>query len=403
MGFVIFFDDYSNTLVVGNTMRPITDRMKISREKLAYIVDSTAAPIASIALISLWVGFQVGLIGSATEGIDGLQEPYLIFINSLAYSYYPILALLFVFMVAITGRDFGPMYTAEQRAADGDVAGNAPSTPVELGDKVTSSAANALIPIISLIFTVMVGIYVTGEGNSIQEILGSSDSLLALLIAGFFGSFVAITMTVIQGILTLEQVIKAWVAGLCTVVTAIVILVLSWSIAEVTKEMNTAGYLTTLISDALPAAILPAIIFILSSLIALGTGTSWGTMAILMPIVIPLSWSLISAADGSVNPDDLHIVYSSISCVLAGAVWGDHCSPISDTTILSSMASQCNHVDHVRTQMPYALTVGGAAIFLGTVPAGLGVPWWMGLSFAAVSLWFVLKRFGRICVGKNPF
>ena len=400
MGFVIFFDDYANTLIVGNTMRSLTDKVNISREKLAYLVDATAAPLASIALISLWIGYEVGLIGTAIESIDGLSEPYVIFLNSIAYSFYPVLTLIFVIFIAYTGKDFGPMLTAEKRAFSGKLSANASGTLVEKSNVQQSSCLNALLPIITLIATVIFGILLTGQGNTITEILGSADSLVALLFGGFLGSIVAIIMTVAQNIQSLENTINSWTNGLSRVTSALVILVLSWALAEITKELNTANYLATIIGDGIYPALFPAVIFLLAGVISLGTGTSWGTMGILMPLVVPVSWSLVSTSNGFVNPSDMHIIYSSISCVLAGAVWGDHCSPISDTTILSSMASQCNHIEHVRTQMPYALVVGVIAL-LGTVATGFGLSWWSVFITATVLLWFGLNRFGQSCQ-KSP-
>lgn len=396
MGFVIFFDDYSNTLIVGNTMRSLTDKVNISREKLAYLVDATAAPLASIALISLWIGYEVGLIESAIENIDGLTEPYVIFLNSIAYSFYPVLTLIFVLFIAYTGKDFGPMLAAEKRAISGQPSVNAPESFVVPPESRQSSCLNAVLPIFTLIGTVIIGILLTGKGSSFTEILGSANSLLSLLFGGFLASIVAIIMTVSQRIMSLEDTINAWTNGLSSVTSALVILVLSWSLAEITKELNTANYLATIIGDGIYPAIFPAIVFLLAGIISVGTGTSWGTMGILMPLVVPVSWSLVSTNNGFVAPADMHIIYSSISCVLAGAVWGDHCSPISDTTILSSMASQCNHVEHVRTQMPYALVVGGTAL-LGTLATGLGLSWWIVFITTTALLWFGLNRFGKSC------
>ncbi|QQX81296.1 hypothetical protein JK628_05355 [Shewanella sp. KX20019] len=396
MGFVIFFDDYANTLIVGNTMRSLTDKVKISREKLAYLVDATAAPLASIALISIWIGYEVGLIGVAIESIDGLNEPYAIFLNSLAYSFYPILTLIFVIFIAYTGKDFGPMLTAERGAFSAEPSVHVPELNEVKSAPQRSSCLNALLPILTLIITVILGIIVTGQGATITDILASANSLVALLFGGFLGSIVAIMMTVFQKIMSLEETIDSWTNGLSRVTTALVILVLSWALAEITRELNTANYLATIIADGIYPALFPAVVFLLAGVISLGTGTSWGTMGILMPLVVPVSWSLVSGNNGAVNPADMHIIYSSISCVLAGSVWGDHCSPISDTTILSSMASQCNHIEHVRTQMPYALVVGATA-FLSTVATGFGLSWWSVLLTATLLLWFGLNRFGQSC------
>jgi len=394
MGFVIFFDDYANTLIVGNTMRTLTDKMKVSREKLAYLVDATAAPLASIALISIWIGYEVGLIETAIDSIDILNEPYVIFLHSIAYSFYPILTLIFVVFIAFTGKDFGPMLIAEQRSASEEPELNVPTSLEVSVDNRQSSWLNAILPILTLIITVIFGILLTGRGSTFIEILGSANSLLALLFGGFLGSIVAILMTITQKILPIEDTINAWTNGLSKVTSALVILVLSWSLAEITKELNTASYLATIIGDGIYPAIFPAVVFALAGMISLGTGTSWGTMGILMPLAVPVSWSLVSNSSGFVAPADMHIIYSSISCVLAGAVWGDHCSPTSDTTILASMASQCNHIEHVRTQMPYALVVGITAL-LGTLAAGFGLSWWIVLVTTTTLLWFGLNRFGQ--------
>lgn len=392
MGIGIFFDDYANTLVVGNTMRPVTDRTKVSREKLAYIVDSTAAPIAAIALISTWVGYEVGLIGDATKDIAGVGEPYFIFLNTILYSFYPVLALLFVFMVAGTGRDFGPMLAAERAAFSRGHGQTAHSKDEEVGDHPASKARYAVVPIAALILTVVFGILYTGyeEGRGLRDIVGNADSYKSLIWGSLIGSVVAIFMTVLQGELDLEETLESYFKGFNSVMGALVILVLSWSLAEVTGALGTANYLVSALGDYLPMALMPAIVFVVAAVTALGTGSSWGAMGILMPLVVPLVWAVIGG-----DAANMHIFYSAISCVLAGAVWGDHCSPISDTTILSSLASDCNHVEHVRTQMPYALTVGGVAILVGTVPAGLGLPWWIGMLVGIAALWFILRWFGK--------
>jgi len=384
MGLVIFFDDYSNSLVVGNTMRPLTDSLKISREKLAYLVDSTAAPVASIAVISLWVGFQVGLIEAAIGDIPALAQPFLLYLHSIAFSFYPILTLVFVFMIVLSGKDFGPMLLAERRALTHGVAA------AETRELKVSSAANALIPILVLIGTVVATLFLSGSGADLREVLASADPFLALLLGGFFGSIVAIIISAAKGILPLQEALDAWIAGMHTVTVSLVILVLSWSLALITKEMNTAQYLVAVLGDAIPYSLFPAAVFVIAALISLGTGTSWGTMAILMPLTIPLCWQLIDA-----DMNHLDILYASISAVLAGSVWGDHCSPISDTTILSSMASQCIHIEHVRTQMPYAIVVGLVAVFVGLLPVGLGLPWWLAMLGSGLLLYLILHFWGR--------
>lgn len=408
MGLAIFFDDYANTLVVGNTMRPVTDRMKVSREKLAYIVDSTAAPIACIALVTTWIGFEVGLISESIANIDAMNEPYLIFLNSIAYSFYPILAVLFVFMIARSGLDFGPMLTAERRALAGEPprsnnqgTSSTESMETTVKDGVPIRAINAILPIAVLIVAVMIGLYVTGKDEthtSLRDIVGNSNSYTALVWASLLGSITAIALTVGQGIMTLEECITAWLRGVTTMIQAMMVLIMAWALANVVDadHLGTANYLVQTLQDTLPMALIPALVFILAALTAFGTGTSWGTMGILMPLVIPLSWTIAMGSENAVmNPENMHIIYSSVSCVLAGAVWGDHCSPISDTTVLSSLASDCDHVEHVRTQIPYAMTVGGIAILLGIIPTGFGLPWWVGLLLGFAAMVVVLKVFGK--------
>ena len=390
LGVAIFFDDYANTLVVGNTMRSITDRLKVSREKLAYIVDSTAAPVATIALISTWIGFQVGLIDEAIGNIEGFgQSAYPIFLNSIPYAFYPILAVVFVFAVALTGRDFGPMYTAEVRSRsegkvlrdDADVDSAASGDEMDPDDGTPERAFNAVIPIVVLIGVAMVGLYVTGSGNSLQDIIGSADPFASLVWGSLLSVLVAIVLTIGQRLLTLGETMNAWYVGLRAMLFVLVILVMAWALASVTEVLHTGDYLVSVLGESLPPAVVPALIFVVAAATAFATGTSWGTMGILIPLTIPLTWAILQA-NGMDNPDGYHILYASVSTVLAGAVWGDHCSPISDTTIISSMASGSDHIDHVRTQLPYALFTGVVALVVGLLPVGFGLPWWLMMPVA---------------------
>jgi Na+/H+ antiporter NhaC len=408
LGISIFFDDYANTLIVGNTMRPVTDRLRISREKLAYIVDSTAAPISTIAFVTTWIGYQVGLLGTAIEGIEGFsQGEYSVFLSSLPYNFYPLLALFFVFLVAFMGYDFGPMYRAEKRAREtGEVLGKdakvdeaaSEGEELEPPEGTPYRAFNAVIPIVVLVGSVLAGLYATGvqvvgPEASLQDIIGEADSYAALVWGSLLGVITAAALSLGQGILDLEQTVEAWYEGLKSMLFAMIILVLAWGLSDITGVLHTADYLVSILGEALPAGVVPAIVFVLAAATAFATGSSWGTMAILMPLVVPLVWAILGQ-NNMADPAHYHILYSSISCVLAGSVWGDHCSPISDTTILSSMASGCDHIEHVRTQLPYALSVGTVAIFFGTLPAGFGMPWWVGLLIGAVLLYGLLRIVG---------
>jgi Na+/H+ antiporter NhaC len=406
MGLAIFFDDYANTLVVGNTMRKITDKLKISRAKLAFLVDATAAPVACIALITTWVGFQLGMIDASIQQIDAVTESaYLIYLKSIAYSFYPIFMLVFVMTIAGTGRDFSSMYKFETESRIGrdpsiqssetGYSNTAETDRLEPKDPSRARAFNAVIPIALFIGSVIGGLFVTGEGNSVQEIIGSADAYKALLWGSMIAVVSAILLTLVQGIMSLEEAVQSWYEGVKFMVFAIIVLIMAWSLAETTELLQTANYLSSILDELLPVALVPTTIFILAAATAFATGTSWGTMGIFYPIVVPLVWQILSV-NGVADPEHFYILYSSIACVLCGAVWGDHCSPISDTTIMSSMASGCDHIDHVTTQLPYALVVASIALLLGTLPTGFGVPAWLmiliGIATVVASVFILGKK-----------
>ena len=404
LGLLIFFDDYSNTLVVGNTSRSVTDRLKISREKLAYIVDSTAAPVATVALVTTWIGYQVGLIGDAMTRIPDLDlSPYGVFLNSILYSFYPFLAIFFVILVITTGRDFGPMLKAERRAREtGQVVPDSSSTlgaddeaALAMKEGLPPRAMNAIVPVVAMTLAIMGGLYVTGEGETVSDIVGSANSYQALMWASIISVLVAVVMTLSQRLLSLDEVVDAWVSGARFTFLAMIILVLSWAMAEISSELHTADFLIASLGDRLPMGVLPTMVFVLAAFTAFSTGSSWGAMGILLPLVLPLSWAVLGARD-SADPEHLYILYASVSCVLAGAVWGDHCSPISDTTVMSSLSAGCDHIEHVRTQMPYALLVGVASIVLGTLPVSFGMPWWLGFLLGAGLLVLTLRWLGEV-------
>ena len=416
-GLAIFFDDYANTLVVGNTMRPITDRLKVSREKLAYLVDSTAAPIAALVPVSTWVGYEVSLIGggltsaaTTTTGADAAflanLSPYAVFIQTIPYLFYPILAFAFVLLTSFMNRDFGSMARAEARAAAGrglyrDGAMLATDTSKSFVDAKEGSPRrwwNAGIPVLTVVAVVLGGLYVSGraaagEGASLMDTFGAADPFNTLLWGSLAGCLVAAALTLGQRILTVHECIDAWAGGVKAMITAMVILTLAWSLGAVTQDIGTAGYLSQLLGGNLPLYLLPALVFVTSGAMAFATGTSWTTMAILIPLVIPLTVSLAGGtgfADGTVYG----ILLGTTSSVLAGAIWGDHCSPISDTTVLSSTAAACDHVDHVRTQLPYALLVGAVGLALGSVGTALGLPTWIALPVGVAVLAVFLRVFG---------
>lgn len=415
LGVLIFFDDYANTLIVGNTMRPVTDRLKISREKLAYIVDSTAAPVASIAMITTWIGIELSYIQSATIQINITESPYSIFLNSLPTRFYPFFTLFFILMLIVLKKDFGPMLKAEQKcrqafgpehSLENEIV-SSELKEIEIDKDTPTRWYNAGIPVLIVILGTFAGLVYTGWdtsiwndtnlafGTKLSHIIGASDSYLALLWSSLSAVLAAVALTLSQRILSLAKAIDALVSGFKTMLTAILILVLAWALADITKDMHTADFISnTLIASNVSPFLLPSFTFILSALIAFSTGSSWGTMAILYPLILPASWALCHS-NGINDIQSMNIFYITVSAILAGSVLGDHCSPISDTTILSSLASSCNHIEHVRTQLPYALTVGSVSILAGLIPAAYGVSSWILIPVGFVLLYLIVKYVGK--------
>ncbi len=410
-GLLIFFDDYANSLIVGNLMRPVTDKMKISREKLSFIVDATAAPVASVVIISSWIGYEVGLIQDGLNSIGSTENAYATFLATIPYRFYPIMMLVFVFMISYLRRDFGPMLKAERRAVrEGRVTAGTLDPTKDLsesyelfGNEDKAKWYNGVVPILVIVFGTIIGLIFTGINSlremgvtdyGIREIISNSDSYLALLWSSFAACVVAAVMIISQKIMKLHDTIDAWFLGIRSMLLAVLILTLAWSIGAITVEMKTADYLISIISDNISPHFLPVIVFLICALTSFATGTSWGTMAIIMPIVIPLAYSVSGLYNLSPAESTL-ILNGVISSVLAGCVFGDHCSPISDTTILSSMASGCNHIDHVRTQLPYAVVVAIFGMLLGDIPTAFGLSPYISLVLIAIALLVILFTVGK--------
>jgi len=442
LGVAIFFDDYANTLIVGNTMQAVTDRFRISREKLAYIVDSTAAPIAAVAFITTWIGAELGYIENGIEMISNwsrTETPYAIFLQSLKYSFYPILTLAFILMLIYQRRDFGPMWQAEEDAnqqvySQQEIQADE-QTEEDLSPLPTAGRNpwDAILPILSVILVTILGLWTTGIQSTWQEIveidpsvqqgwssvwqnmnllwsespgfmmkvgkvIGNADSYIGLLWGSLTGVVLAILIRAARKSMKLTEGIKWMTTGFKTMLPAILILTMAWSLAITTEQLHTADFLASLVEGSLNPYFLPPIVFILSALIAFSTGSSWSTMAILFPIAIPTAWA-VSLAAGLPVEDAYQILLNVIATVLAASVLGDHCSPISDTTILSSLATGCNHIQHVRTQMPYALTVGMVSLICVFLSTWLGGSWMVSLSLliaALIALWFWIRWKGRL-------
>lgn len=375
LGVLVFFDDYANALIVGPTMRPLTDRNRVSKEKLSFLIDSTAAPVTGLALISTWVGYEIGVIRNVYESLGIEANYYGVFLKTIPYSFYCIFALALVFIIILSQRDFGPMYEAEKRArltgklvADGSKPMTGDEiTNMEVRKDIKLKASNAIIPILTLLIVSFIGLWYNGytyleepvnpfTWEGMRECFGAADSSIVLLWASIVSSIVAIVMGAFQRIFTVNEGFDAWVEGAKSMVMACMILVLAWTLGSVTGDVGTAEFLVGRIPENFPFGILPVIIFIISSIISFATGTSWGTMAIVIPLAVPMAYAFVQ------NGGDPHLMTVTIGTVLSGAIFGDHCSPISDTTIMSSMSAGADHLDHVKTQLPYSLT---AAIVAG--------------------------------------
>lgn len=423
IGLLIFFDDYANLLIVGPIMRPLADKFKISREKFAFIIDSTAAPVAGIAIISTWIGLEVSLIKNAyaSIGIDNVSA-FGIFVETIPYRFYNIFMLFFVALTAIMGREFGSMYAAQIRAkTTGQIAPVSKSAALDTAeledqflapkDGIKIRAFDAIIPVMTLIILAILGFYFNGfsvlEGEelanakanplsfeTLRSAFGSADSSIVLFQAALFAAIVAIFIGVRRRIFNIKEAIETWIYGWKTMIFTIVLLLLAWSLSSIVKDLGTSTFITHLLADKLPEFILPATIFAFASLISFAIGTSYGTMGVLMPLAVPLAFE-VAKLNGLEGEALHHYMVLNISCVLTGAIFGNHCSPISDNVILSSMSAKCDHMEHVRTQIPYALFICAISLFTGYIPTALGLSVWLVLPLNFILIALLLRIIGK--------
>lgn len=409
-GLLIFIDDYANTMIVGSTMRPVTDAQKISREKLAFLVDATAAPIAGIALISTWVGYEVGLLGEIAETLSIDKVGYALLFDALGFRFYCLMMIVFVGVNAASGADFGPMLKAERRAREqgklladgGELAVAFEMGRAEPHPASRIRAATAVIPMVTMVSVFLVSLWISGGGPAFfaenrgalfrvtvwRDVFGAANSIPLLAWASGIGLTMACLCSWLIARTPWSVMGRAAWIGLKAGLMPVSVLILAWSLKGSCEALSTGEFLASQLKGAIAPTVFPALVFIVAGATAFATGTSYGTMAILIPTAIPVAFSL----DGDVYGI---VTILSIAAVLDGAIFGDHCSPISDTTIMSSAASACHHVDHVRTQMPYSVAVAAMALFLGYLPAGLGLSNWV--SFAAC-VTICLGLFGWLAV-----
>ena len=406
-GIIIFIDDYFNSLAVGTVMRPIADKNKVSRAKLAWVLDSTAAPVCILVPISSWV-ITVMSIVKGSEGFEsfGMSE-FAFFIKAVPYNIYAILTLIMVLTIIFTNRDFGPMKKSQKLAEQGKLFNEAyGDAPGEVEIVTSGRAKNAkmfdmLLPIIVLIISALIMFpfttyLLTVDGETITSVsqaaasmsLGDAFNNTDASMALWYAVIITVAFTYIyyicRGLFKIKDASEALINGIKSMVPALVILVMAWSIGTIIKSspadggLGLASFLSeVVVGGGFPLALVPAIVFILSALIAFATGTSWGTFAIMIPIVMPIAVGL-SASKGLGSAEALNATLICVSAVLGGAVFGDHASPISDTTILSSTGAGCPHLEHVATQLPYALTVAACA-FIGFIVGGF--------TLSAVAAW----------------
>lgn len=375
-GMIWFFDDYSNTAIVGTTMSEISDEVQISREKLAYIIDSTAAPVATFG-ISSWVAYQLSMIregyNAAGVSVEAGEVPgaFALFLQSIPFNMYCLFAVAMVGIIVISKRDFGEMLDAEHRSATEGKLLRDGSNPLQsaedsLGEILTDSPKLRyfVVPTLSLMAVVIGGAAYTGvnasdPGAGPFEIAGNAAFVDALLWGTFTLVAVALIMGIASGIANLDEAMETVIDGFSMMLTALTILVMAWTIGTVTTALGTGIYVTNIAENFVTPTMLPVVVLMASAFIAFSTGTSWGTMAIVTPIAVPLAWSV-----GGATPELLPV---AIGTIFSGAIFGDHCSPISDTTILSSTFTGSDLIDHVRTQVYYATTVLIVAAVLLTV------------------------------------
>ena len=391
LGCLIFIDDYFNCLTVGSVMRPVTDKFKVSRAKLAYLIDATAAPICIIAPISSWAAAVTGFV----EGEDGFS----IFVRAIPYNFYAILTIVMMIGMVLLRTEFGSMKFHEKNALKGDLY-TTPGRPYDTEKQpevsVRGTVLDLLIPIISLIICCMIGMLYTGgffSGEDFVTAFSQSDASLGLTMGSFFGLLITIGLYQVRRVLKFSECMACIPEGFKSMVPAIMILSFAWTLKAMTDSLGADVYVATVVASSARSLLnfLPAIIFVVGCFLAFATGTSWGTFGILIPIVV--------AVFENSNPD---LMIISISACMAGAVCGDHCSPISDTTIMASAGAQCEHVNHVTTQLPYAVTAAVVS-FVSYIIAGFVQSAWIALPIAIalmVATMFVIRAANGVLKGE---
>lgn len=362
VGIMVFVESSISVLTVGALFRPVFDKMKISREKLAYLADSSSAPICILIPLNAWGAFVMGLLLT-----QGYEQPFALMLKSIPYNFYPILAILLVFTIILTGRDFGPMKKAEERTQNGEMMwpGSRPMmsdevTSVDVKEGITPKARNMFIPLATMVLMMPVMLAYTGWDSSLQgtsissffHAVGNGSGSTSVLVAVITAIFVSMILYAAQGMFKLHEMVDLTMKGIAGLMPLALLMLMAFAIVNVCKDLETGLYVAEITKSWLTPSLVPLVIFLTSCFIAFSTGTSWGTFGIMIAIGIPMAQAL--------GANEVMV----IAAVLGGGVFGDHCSPISDTTIIASMASASDHIDHVRTQLPYAFVVGSISALL---------------------------------------
>lgn len=408
---LFFFDDYANALISGPVLQTMTDKAGLSRARLSYIVDSTAAPVAGIAVVSSWVAVEVSVIdeGLALAGLG--MSGFELFLHSIPYCFYCLFALAFMLLSSVMGREYGPMLTAErearrarrEKAADAE-AENAPADKRD-GRRVFVCVFSVAL----LLVTAMLSFYTSGRAEAVElgliapgapftlatvsTAVAQADTIFLVLRAALLCGLAAIALAKLLGLSTVGEGIKAWLHGAEALMPTIVILLLAWSLADVVKNLGTVYYVVEIISAGVPAFLVPSLIFVCCCLISFASG-SYGCMFMVMPMAIPIASAVVGAENLA---GDSSFLLLCVASVLSGSIFGDHCSPMTDCTVLAALGSGCNIMEHVRTQLPYAMTVAAVTIVFGTLLTALGVGVWLSLALGCAAMAALL-----LVIGKKP-
>ena len=411
LALMLFFDDYANALITGPVMRPITDRSRVSREKLSFLVDSTAAPVAGIALISSWIAVELSAIQSGFDMLGVQESAYTAFLGSIPFCFYNIFCLGFIFWMILLGRDYGPMYRAECRARSGMSVNPESRMAQEESNALPTNRASLLIAVGAILFLLayaVIGIYSDGFRNAVaqgllpqdaafsletlRQAFGQAETVTVLVEAAILSALLASVAVLLTKTLSFMDTVNAWVDGAIQLLPTALILALAWTLSETTATLGTANYLSAILAGSLPYWVLPSLVFLVCCAISFSAG-SYGCMLLIMPMAVPIAYTIAFTNPAVQNPWALFC--ACVASVLSGSIFGDHCSPVTDTTILSAQGSGCDLMDHVKTQMPYALTVAATATLLGTLPAGLGISPLLCLPVGLVVIGIILFKFGK--------